>query len=192
MTNRFVTYLSKLCTPLALFSLMFLLAACDATTRHKALTTLFDGVPSLPPPDELCAEYAKNKEVAAATETKPVTQVNHLPYEEKRCPDCHSQDKDTGGGLVAPRNELCFICHPDILQHQMAHGPAAVGDCLECHVPHSSSFPALLIVERAKVCDRCHTEQRLAQAMHDRFKQKGMACADCHDPHSGSGRFFLK
>lgn len=175
-------------------ALLPLFLGCSATARHQALTVFFNTVPSFPESGEYCEEYQADKESAAArvkTVTVPVN-VSHLPYEEKRCPDCHSEQKDTGGGLVLPREKLCFKCHPDILEHGFVHGPAAEGDCLACHLPHSSSNKALLAVEREKLCGGCHTERRVASAMHDRLSQKGLFCMDCHDPHSGTSQYFLK
>ena len=103
---------------------------------------------------------------------------SHPPYEEKRCNDCHGTGGGVGSDLVKPKNELCFMCHPDILANPRAHGPAAVGDCLACHLPHDSPNSSLLIKPRSEICGRCHQEKRLAAAMHDRFVEKGMACPE--------------
>lgn len=178
------------------------LSGCDRVTRYQTLSTLFDGVPNLPPVEELCREErdrsahadqsGQNKQAAASAKDEPVVMVSHAPYAQKRCSDCHGADKDKQGGLIVPRQELCFVCHKDFLKGEFQHGPAAVGDCLACHAPHSSSNKALLIVKKEVLCSRCHKEERLAQAMHDRFRDKGIACVECHDPHAGRDRFFLK
>ncbi len=176
-----------------------LLAGCDPIARHKALTTVFDGVPSLPPPEELCQEYAEKLTKAATEKTETAaapTPKNagsiHPPFEEKRCTDCHASGGGVSSNLIKPKNELCFTCHPDILAFPRAHGPAAVGDCLACHHPHESGNSALLLKPRSEICGKCHQETRLAAAMHGRFTEKGMACPDCHDPHSGTSGYFLK
>lgn len=196
--KRWVLFRGLIALPVCLLGL----CACDPVTRHQTLSTLFDGVPSLPPTEVICRdELAK---VAAAglsgADLKPSlpgtkevpTLINHTPYAEKRCPDCHGVDKDKQGGLVVPRLELCAVCHPDFLHGTFQHGPAAVGDCLACHQPHSSINPALLVVDKKVLCSRCHREERLAQGMHDRFRDKGIGCIECHDPHAGDDRFFLK
>lgn len=177
----------------------FLLAGCDPVTRHKVLSTVFDGVPSLPPPEELCQEYVEKEKSRPAGAGAPsdgeapkATGSVHSPYAEKLCNDCHDADKKMEGGLLKPKNELCFMCHPDILKRPWSHGPAAVGDCLACHLPHEANFPSLLVKERTTLCDKCHLEERLATAMHNKVKAEGITCVDCHDPHSGNSNYFLK
>lgn len=178
---------------------MLLLSGCDPTARHRFYTTFFDKVPALPPVEQYCREaeelQAKRAEEANRP-AKPVKQAYeqsvHYPYGEKRCNDCHQKDKTSISGLLKPENELCFTCHPSILKFRFAHGPAAEGDCLACHLPHEASYPSLLAREPDKVCEKCHSEARSASAMHDRIKENGIICTGCHDPHSGESRFFLK
>lgn len=173
---------------------------CDPVTRHKVLSTVFDGVPSLPPPEELCREHEeKLRNAPAAAETPVALQQaaksqgsRHEPYAERRCNDCHMTEGQVSSGLIKPKNELCFICHPDILDKPWAHGPAAVGDCLACHEPHESGNQALLSKPRGEICAKCHRESRLAAAMHTLLAEKEFACADCHDPHAGTSEYFLK
>jgi predicted CXXCH cytochrome family protein len=184
----------------ALAAMVLLLAGCDPVTRHKALSTIFDGVPQLPPAEELCRDELTRKSAAVRPGTegkedgaakKPETV--HLPYAEKRCSDCHSAtDKDKNEGFVVARLELCFVCHTNFFKGEFMHGPAAVGDCQACHEPHNGPYPALLKEDRGKICAKCHREERLSARMHNRFNEKGMDCVDCHDPHSGTSRFFLK
>jgi hypothetical protein len=42
------------------------------------------------------------------------------------------------------------------------------------------------------VCDTCHAEARGSSKLHTGSRAKGMECTDCHDPHGGSDRFFLR
>jgi len=184
---------------LALLVWYLLLCGCNPVTRHEVLTTIFDGVPSFPPQEELCKEYAENMMAASAKgaavkqgETEKPSQEGsrHQPYDEKRCDDCHDKEKE--GGLIKPKNELCFVCHVDFIKGGFIHGPVAVGDCLACHLPHTASFKSLLKIDRSQICSSCHKEKRLAAALHDSVRSKKMDCADCHDPHSGTARYFLK
>jgi predicted CXXCH cytochrome family protein len=187
--------------PVAVILGALLLCGCDPVTRHQALTTLFDGVPRMPPAKEFCQEELAREAKAAqsgsaptekAGEAAPPKLLNHAPYAEKKCPDCHGNDKDKEGGLVVPRLELCAVCHPNFLTGAFQHGPAAVGDCLACHEPHQSTHPPLLVAEKSVLCTRCHHEDRSAKEMHERFRDKGISCVQCHDPHAGNDRFFLK
>lgn len=173
------------------------LSACDPVTRHKALTTFFDGVPSLPPTEELCREHVEKmkaeKDAAGETEQEKTAsrdRSTHLPYSEKRCDDCHDKDKEDG--LIRPKKELCFVCHTDFAIGAFVHGPVAVGDCLACHLPHSANFQSLLKTDKSQICSTCHREKRLATSLHDMVMEKKMNCPDCHDPHSGNARYFLK
>ncbi|MDA3902313.1 MAG: cytochrome c3 family protein [Desulfuromusa sp.] len=184
------------------FLLCFSLASCgDPVTNHKILSTIFDGVPSLPPAGEMCNEYYQER-VAAEVAGQDMTAgeaaslknkgSSHKPYAEKKCRDCHSNDKNVNAGLISPKRELCVVCHIDFIKGSNVHGPVAVGDCLACHLPHSSQYPSLLKEDPDSVCAICHQESRLAAAMHDRFVVKTISCGECHDPHAGDARYFLK
>lgn len=182
---------------------LLLLAGCDPTTRHKVLTTIFDGVPSPLPPEQVLEDYYRQR---LAAEAEQAAQTNagvavgglaigsrHRPYTEKKCTDCH--DFSSAVGLVRPPRELCVMCHRDfVLQGKglHVHGPVAIGDCSACHLPHTSVHGSLLEQDKTDICSKCHQEQRLAALMHDRVVTRGMACTDCHDPHYGAARYFLK
>ncbi|WP_085811892.1 cytochrome c3 family protein [Geoanaerobacter pelophilus] len=178
---------------------------CDPVARQKALVTVLPGWPTFPAVEEVCRDHAERESaarrekeaVALDASNAPAKRSEHLPFAEKRCNDCHNSNQGAGsaseeGLLVKPREELCFGCHKDLLDRPFHHGPAAVGDCLACHLPHDSANPALLVLSKEKLCAKCHTERRRAQRMHDRFVEKGLNCIGCHDPHSGSTTYFLK
>jgi predicted CXXCH cytochrome family protein len=175
---------------------VLVLSGCDPITRYKVMSTIFDGVPALPPPEQLCEEYAEKKVAEAKIDLvkkdtqKGPTGSTHFPYQNKQCDNCHDKSKE--GGLIRPKNELCFVCHTDFIKGSYVHGPVAAADCLACHEPHYSNFPKLLKLAPEKVCGRCHREKRIAAAMHDKFAAKQMLCIDCHDPHFGNAQFFLK
>lgn len=175
---------------------MSVLWGCDPLTVHKVSSTIFDGVPSLPPADQYCQDYHEKKvaEQLDASKKKSTAETStgssHPPYKAKKCNNCHDKSKDSG--LIKPKDEICFVCHPKILDKPMMHGPAAVGGCLECHDPHSTNNPSLLKVEKAKVCAVCHKERRMAAEMHDKVVNAGMMCTDCHNPHAGDAKYFLR
>jgi predicted CXXCH cytochrome family protein len=176
-----------------------LLSGCDPTTRHQVLSTLFDGVPEMPPPEQLCEDYVvrleQEKADAAAgvltetdAEATPAGSV-HQPYADKLCRDCH--DFESASGLVLPPEKLCLSCHVDFVTGVHVHGPVAVGDCMACHLPHDSRFASLLKNERSRVCSTCHREERLAASMHNEVMARQMTCVDCHDPHDSDAVYFL-
>jgi predicted CXXCH cytochrome family protein len=191
---------NKLRNAILLFSVAWILSGCDPITRHKVMSTIFDGYPTLPPPEQICMEYA-DKRVAAmkdelegkkkAAQNAPQETSMHNPYQEKRCNDCH--DRSKGSGFVtATKQELCYACHTDFVKGSFVHGPVAVADCLACHVPHSSSHAPLLKAAKGELCVTCHREKRLTAAMHDKVSALRMICVDCHDPHYGNVQYFLK
>lgn len=173
-----------------------LVTGCNPVTRHKVISTIFDGVPSLPPAAELCREYHEQhlalERADAEKQAVTISQTiwTHAPYEEKKCDDCHDKTKEAG--LVKPQRELCFICHEGFASGRHVHGPVAVGECLACHLPHRGNFPALLKADKSKLCGTCHQESRLSPGLHDKVAAKNLDCADCHDPHSGKAQYFLK
>lgn len=190
---------------LALVALPFLVSCGDPLTRNKTLTTFFDGVPDLPPVEELCEEYmgdkykeyydalaARLQEAAGEGQEgkKSAYRSYHRPFEEKNCEGCHNFK--SSNLLIRPADQLCFVCHKNFIRGSQVHGPVAVGDCLACHFPHDSPYPALLQKPRNTICSKCHQEERLAANMHEQVINHEMNCVDCHDPHSGNAQYFLK
>jgi predicted CXXCH cytochrome family protein len=171
-----------------------ILSGCDPVIRHKTLTMVFDGVPSMPPADKYCQDFherqkeLERRQAEAGSKASGPTGSQHAPYAEKRCDDCHDKAK---GGLKLPKQELCLSCHTDLMAGDFAHGPAAVGDCVACHLPHTSAQPSLLVQAPGQICGVCHKEERQAAAMHERFLKQGVICTVCHNPHGSQIRFFL-
>lgn len=196
---------SKLLLPTVLGAalLLLLLPACDRVVRHKVLSTVFDGVPSLPDPEELCRDYRRERsevepgaETLAAGEDEGAGKVataehsSHEPYAQKDCQACH--DFERGSGLRVAADRLCLTCHQDFVRGRFVHGPVSVGDCLACHRPHTSPHGSLLILDKGELCGRCHREARLTPGMHEAVAARQMSCPECHDPHQGSESYFLK
>ncbi len=187
---------------------MLLLSGClkiDPLAKHKILTSLFDGVPDLPPIEELCKDniedlfntYYEQRITAADqgdSEENPDKKNKagsyHRPWKEQNCQSCHNFQADNK--LRLPTKEICYLCHKNLIQGRNVHGPVAVGACLACHDPHSSENPSLLRKSLEAICFKCHKEKRLAAGMHDKIVSRGMLCVDCHDPHSGNMHYFLK
>jgi predicted CXXCH cytochrome family protein len=187
--------MKKLPFIILLLSVFILVASgCDPLTVHKVTSTIFDGVPSLPSADQYCRDYhiqaTKDELEAAQKQQKKIVGSKHPPFAEKRCSDCH--DKSTDSGFVVAADALCAHCHKGFPAGNFLHGPAAVGACLKCHGPHSTDNPNLLVKPAAEICDTCHAEARSSSKLHSASRAKGMACTDCHDPHGGSDRFFLR
>ena len=184
------------------FMMVFIAGCSDPLTRHNVLSTLFDGVPELPPVEQLCEDHMGDKykefyDALAIAEQEKGGEGSekrifskHPPFAEKKCQGCHDFKKTNR--LIVPKNELCYVCHKDFIKGKYIHGPIAVGDCLACHLPHESKYTALLQESRNDICSKCHQESRLAAQMHDKVITHNMNCIDCHDPHSSTAPYFLK
>jgi predicted CXXCH cytochrome family protein len=172
--------------------MVLLCLGCSAATRRNVASYIFDGVPAPPLPEEYCASWLAAKQEQGGQAKKEVKEQGsvHRPYKEKKCKDCHDTSKS--GGLIAPPRTLCLLCHGNIVKGAYGHAPAVSGDCLACHLPHDSVFPYLLKKEKDKICVSCHIEQRMAQGLHDRVAKAGILCYDCHNPHAGNVKYFLK
>jgi predicted CXXCH cytochrome family protein len=175
--------------------LLLLCCGCSTPATRDFASLIFDGVPALPVPETFCASWqaekeAQEKRASQKEKGSAPSGSTHPPYAEKNCKGCHDTGKP--GGLIVPKEKLCFLCHKDIIKGTEVHAPAVSGDCLGCHQPHDSVFPSLLKTEKAKLCDTCHVEKRLTTGLHGQVRKAGLVCTDCHDPHASDAKFFLR
>jgi len=104
------------------------------------------------------------------------------------------QVKGGDSNLVAPADELCWICHGNLgvkLQEAYPHNPFEQGYCVTCHNPHASDNRALLQVNERDLCVTCHpvAEEMARDQLHPPFE--GRYCTNCHDPHASQWRGIL-
>ena len=74
------------------------------------------------------------------------------------CTACHTVTnvKDaTYIGLSSPPSQLCLTCHT-LSTDPVEHPPYKEGNCVFCHSPHASNFPAHLYNSPQDVCMACH------------------------------------
>jgi predicted CXXCH cytochrome family protein len=79
------------------------------------------------------------------------------------CTTCHQVENKAGGtqvNLVSPVTQLCLTCHP-LSQDKVQHGPYREGDCVVCHSPHASDFPAHTRASTQDTCLGCHAQSRV-------------------------------
>jgi predicted CXXCH cytochrome family protein len=79
------------------------------------------------------------------------------------CTVCHQVKTDKGVTqvtLLAPVTQLCRTCH-SLAQDKVLHRPYKLGDCIVCHSPHASDFPAHTWVSQQDTCLGCHVRARL-------------------------------
>ncbi|MEK7328413.1 MAG: cytochrome c3 family protein [Chloroflexota bacterium] len=184
--------------------------ACSQTTRRHVLSFFFDGVPevgqvsgarmdSRTSPTRTSGVPAVEPRPAAL----PMRYYAHTPYRENRCQGCHDP---TSGQLIRSVSEgLCLTCHSKLTADaRFVHGPVAVDDCTACHHFHGAPFPNQLLVDPVATCLNCHDREDLSGGDHHqsaptplsvgatRQADDQRSCVNCHNPHGGSDRFFLK
>ncbi|MFQ5583808.1 MAG: cytochrome c3 family protein [Calditrichia bacterium] len=115
------------------------------------------------------------------------------------CESCHESDGNNHPGddgnefsLSNDPPELCYDCHDEKNQKQNIHPPVDDGECLECHNPHSSETPALLVeTNLGDLCGTCHdVEKEENMLAHEPVKK--MDCISCHNPHQSDFSTLLK
>jgi len=171
------------------------LSACSETTKYRVLSFFLDGVPtpgSLREPsvtgDEAASGAISSGKVPSAV-PPPQRHFTHQPYAEGRCGGCHDS---ASGQLLRPiQDGLCLTCHADVAKGRHVHGPVAVNGCDLCHLHHTAPYPNLLQRDPTATCLNCHEREDLAEvAQHELMDRQ--SCTDCHDPHHGDARYFLK
>lgn len=180
-----------------------LLAACSATSRYEVLSFFFDGVPNPDAPPPAAPEAPKPKVLEPRRSSTPPL-VMHEPFAQRRCSDCHLERKNAGErigssafrlqdltALRLPVQELCVSCHAQPAR-QFDHAPALLGECTTCHHPHASAQAHLLLRQRTRdLCILCHRVETMGDPSH-LDQSADHDCAECHDPHGGDQRYFLR
>jgi DmsE family decaheme c-type cytochrome len=118
------------------------------------------------------------------------------------CNDCHTiHAADQKVLSKATQAEVCFTCHKEqraqarrISTHPLAvtslAGAAKMG-CADCHNPHGSIGPTLLIKNSVnETCFTCHPEKR-GPFLWD-HAPVSEDCTTCHTPHGSSNAPLLK
>jgi predicted CXXCH cytochrome family protein len=168
---------------------------CSRATRHRILSFFFDGVPPLEEPGATNAmdslqEEAETVEVDADT-TAPEQSAwsSHPALEDSQCATCH--DPDQSYRLMEEPESLCLTCHDDKTENDYVHAPVDAGECLECHNPHGTQNPSLLVLTGQELCFQCHDAVDIKSSeTHEGIEDT--ACYECHDPHGGDGDYFLR
>lgn len=161
-------------------------ACCGAAARYKALSFLFDGVPTPGVPRPAPGEPGAI--AADASAARRVGYREHGPFAAKLCNACHQAAATNA--LVAPGEQLCFRCHEFKLDKRYLHGPLASGGCQACHDPHSSQYRYLLVSESDTFCSFCHDSGAMAAiGAHAGGEEQ---CTTCHDAHMSDNAHLLK
>ena len=117
------------------------------------------------------------------------------------CVDCHNIHAPEQKVLAkATQAEVCFTCHKEqraqvrrVSAHPLA---ASLGStpkmvCADCHNPHGSTGPTLLVKNSVKeTCYQCHPERR-GPFLWEHTPVTD-SCVTCHTPHGSSNAPLLK
>jgi len=120
--------------------------------------------------------------------------VKCMLAKEDLCEFCHEVTAEGGiARLVESSEPLCLKCHSnDPIKDSFAHGPFAVGACIECHNPHGGNIPGMLRVTGPQMCLECHNDMHPSITNADfRHKAALTECTDCHAPHMSEQQFML-
>lgn len=198
------------CCMFATGVLLTLASGCSRQTKHKVLTFFFTGVPPLEEEKKpvMKIDISEVKKKIA----EKVTLYSHTPWASGECDQCHKnavkfgvpgQKKaptvfHKGGGmpgkLILPKKELCIKCHEAMSKSKAyaeglwLHPVTADGECNECHDPHQSKNPDMLLEKPKKICVSCHLEEDVLDPT-DVCKSED--CLSCHNPHMGKDRLLL-
>lgn len=117
--------------------------------------------------------------------------VVHPEFAAHRCGSCHviSDPDPTKNILTVP--ELCFSCHPEMVQElkkKHIHPAVERFECTACHAAHASELKALMAGKERTVCLSCHKKIRdrfwSSASFHPEKAEDGKWCTMCHRPHS--------
>jgi len=151
----------------------------------------FDGVPQSNQPVKT---PLKTNTVAATQASGPITAPGpnhpaHPPFAQNKCSACHATEMSQGlkGKLI----DICLSCHSNTIgQAKFKHAPAAEGECLSCHKPHSSTNQFLLVKTGSGLCFDCHDDPTKGLAFKHSPAESG-ECLECHSPHGSNEEHLL-
>jgi len=124
--------------------------------------------------------------------------VKHLPVQDN-CIACHAPtgkehpgSKEKGFMLTKEIPQLCYSCHEVKNNKKNVHSPSGKGKCMNCHTPHSSPGPGLLIkYPVATLCQECHKIDMTGKKSQHKAVTDG-SCLNCHDPHQSDFKKLMK
>jgi DmsE family decaheme c-type cytochrome len=109
------------------------------------------------------------------------------------CHEVHAKNDKILSKVTQP--EVCFTCHKTqrAETHKISTHPIDAGkmSCSDCHNPHGSTGPKLLIKDTINAtCYTCHAEKRGPLL----FEHQPVIddCTNCHTPHGSNNTPLLK
>jgi predicted CXXCH cytochrome family protein len=95
---------------------------------------------------------------------------------------------------LGAKGQTCLKCHEtfnETLKSRFVHPLLKKGECIGCHVPHTSSHKGLLKADRERLCYNCHKEVLPENALSSHDVVVEGNCKTCHDSHGSNNKFIL-
>jgi DmsE family decaheme c-type cytochrome len=148
----------------------------------------------------------RNASCLTCHETKVLPRTNWMGSQHQRrgvaCTDCHQAHTPDQRILdKRTQSDVCLRCHKDQraqIRRISTHPLATTGldskaqmSCADCHNPHGSTGPTLLIKNSVnETCYTCHAEKRGPFLWEHAPVTDN--CANCHTPHGSTNPSLLK
>lgn len=99
-------------------------------------------------------------------------------------------------GLVSDiYSDTCFMCHLKSKfsppTYSNIHAPVALGLCTQCHNPHRSDNPKLLVADIKILCFNCHDKDKFTKKKKVHSPVSKGLCRDCHVPHGNNNEALV-
>jgi len=125
-----------------------------------------------------------------------------LPPQKFGCEACHGPASEhiASGDVAAIRNPrkmkpadrdtACLNCHETKISkmgwRQTPHYQTGMA-CYDCHDPHKSTQPKLLVKPQKELCAKCHqdVQAKFNMLSHHPLNEGRITCVNCHDVHDG-------
>ncbi len=106
------------------------------------------------------------------------------------CSSCHNAHGTQSEKLIAANtiNDKCYECHRQMQAPVLWEHSPVKESCLNCHAPHGSNYPSLLVVHRTRLCQSCHEAGRhqTVAGQNLSFVALNRGCNNCHAQVHGS------
>ena len=141
--------------------------------------------------------------------------VTHKPAKEgclvchKTNPEEHPEKTTKGLFLAEEVPGLCYTCHEDVKKEidsaKVVHKTVMTDKkCINCHSPHASDEPKLLLSQKNKLCLSCHDKDSTYADGHKTINMKQLlssskvihpaikgGCGSCHKAHASNENYML-
>jgi predicted CXXCH cytochrome family protein len=116
----------------------------------------------------------------------------HVPFADGSCQGCHRPALEGRIRLRARGERLCTSCHGEFAPaeldigsvHAAMRGERGKAGCLNCHDPHMSMEPKLVVAAGIELCRSCHAEIVAQASAGSGHAPAADDCLSCHLPHA--------